>query len=278
MTRTITLATPREKIDFDGERCTPWVTTRILSAHLHRYFSVLDLVQNQRVLDISCGEGYGSALMRANGAANVTGADIDADIIARAGRVYGGAGLTFETADARAPLPFDDQSFDVVVSFETIEHIKEHDEFLGELARVLTSTGTLIISTPDKAQSDPDQPNPFHERELSEDEFLSRVAQYFTHVTPHHQGYVHGSVITGPDCTPQSWKRTGFLDYAEDTQTQRRYILATASNGKAVTLPSGMLHDGAIVATLNRRIKMLETQISELESTGTITPKETDDA
>ena len=58
MTRRITLATPREKIEFDGERCTPWVTTQILAAHLHRYFSVLDLVRGKRL--ISCSIMHGS--------------------------------------------------------------------------------------------------------------------------------------------------------------------------------------------------------------------------
>ena len=276
MTRAISLVKPREKIEFDGERCTPWVTTQILSAHLHRYFSVLDLVQGKRVLDISCGERYGSALMQANGAAEVTGADIDTDIIARAGRVYGKLNLTFRTADARAPLPFETDTFDVIASFETIEHITEHEGFLAELKRVLTPDGTLVISTPDKAQSDPNQPNPFHELELSEAEFLALLERHFDHVTPHHQGYLHGSVFTGPNTKTRNWKRTGFLEYAEDITTQRRYIVATASNDQVTELPSGMLHDGAIVATLNRHIKALETRIEKLEASGEHMPAETD--
>ena len=276
MTRTVTLVKPREKIEFDGERCTPWVTTQILSAHLHRYFLVLDLVQGKRALDISCGEGYGSALMQVNGAAEVTGVDIDTDIIARADRVYGKPSLTFKTADARAPLPFENDAFDVVVSFETIEHITEHEGFLAELTRVLTPDGTLVISTPDKAQSNPNQPNPFHELELGEAEFLALLERHFAHVTPHYQGYLHGSVVTGSGAQTQNWKRTGFLDYEEDNTTQRRYILATASNGQAIELPSGMFHDGAIVATLNRHIEALETRIKELEASGANRPVETD--
>jgi len=278
MSRAINLVKPREKIEFDGERCTPWVTTQILSAHLHRYFSVLDLVQGKRVLDISCGEGYGSSLMEANGATEVTGVDIDASIVARAGRVYGKPNVTFKTADARAPLPFYDDVFDVIVSFETIEHISEHEEFLAELARVLTPNGTLVISTPDKAQSDPNQPNPFHELELNEGEFLDLLKSRFQQVTPHRQGYLHGSVVTGPGKHTQNWKRTGFLDYAEDGTNQQRYILATATNGQATELPSGMLHDGVIVATLNRRIEALETRLRELEASGATAPEETDDA
>ena len=276
MTGSISLAQPSEKIEFDGERCTPWVTTQILAAHLHRYFSVLDLVQGKRVLDISCGEGYGTALMRREGAARVTGADIDMAIIERARRVYGDEGLSFEVADARTTLPFEDQSFDVVVSFETIEHIAEQEGFTAELARVLTPEGILVISTPDAALSPPDIPNPFHAKELDEKAFLALLAPHFAHVTPYRQGYLHGSVLTGPGETMQSWKRTGFLDYAADTDTQRRYIIAVATNGPPATLPSGMLHDGAIVATLNRRIEALEERLKEFEASGAAPPEGAD--
>lgn len=276
MTRSLLLAPPSEKIEFDGERCTPWVTTQILAAHLHRYFSVLDLVPGKRVLDISCGEGYGAALMKREGAADVIGADIDANIIARAGRVYGDEGLSFKVADARAALPFEDDSFDVAVSFETIEHIAEHSDFIAELARVLTPEGVLVISTPDAALSPPDLPNPFHAKELDEAAFLALLTPHFAHVTPYRQGYLHGSVLSGPGEAMQSWKRTGFLDYAADDTTQRRYILATATNGAPATLPTGMLHDGAIVATLNRRIEALEERLKEFEASGCKSPEGTD--
>ena len=277
MTRKVSLASPSEKIEFDGERCTPWVTTQILAAHLHRYFSVLDLIRGKRVLDISCGEGYGAALMHREGAGLVTGADIDSGIIERARRVYGTEGLAFEVADARSPLPFEDDAFDVVVSFETIEHIAEHAAFIGELGRVLAPKGVLVISTPDAALSPPDLPNPFHAKELTENDFLALLTRHFAHVTPYRQGYLHGSVVTGPGETHQSWKRTGFLDYAADSDTQRRYILAVATNGPPATLPTGMLHDGAIVATLNRRIEMLEARLKEFEASGDITPEGAND-
>ncbi len=273
MSRTVSLARPSEKIEFDGERCTPWVTTQILAAHLHRYFSVLELVRGKRVLDISCGEGYGAALLKREGAAEVTGADIDAGIIARAARVYGAEGLSFVIADARTTLPFEENAFDVVVSFETIEHIAEHEGFVAELARVLAPQGVLVISTPDAALSPPDLPNPFHAKELDEATFLSLLAPHFETVTRYRQGYLHGSVLSGPGEEQQSWKRTGFLDYGQDDTTQRRYIIAVATNGAAATLPTGMLHDGAIVATLNRRIEALEEKLKAFETSGVKHPE-----
>lgn len=277
MRRTLSLAQPSEPIPFDGERCTPWVTTHILAAHLHRYFSVLELTRGKRVLDISCGEGYGAALIHREGAACVTGADIDAVIIERATRVYGTDGLSFVLADARATLPFDDGAFDVVISFETIEHISEHSDFIAELVRVLVPDGILVVSTPDAALSPPDMPNPFHAKELNENDFLGLLRTRFAHVTPYRQGYLHGSVLSGPGGDVQSWKRSGFLDYAEDDETQRRYILAVATNGPRATLPTGMLHDGAIVATLNRRIEALEAKVREFEASGAKNPEGADE-
>ena len=107
MTR-VSFAKPREMVDFDGERCTPWVTTPILSAHMHRYVSVLDLCRGQRVLDIASGEGYGAAMLIRNGATSVTGAEIDPTAVDRANRVYDHPGLLFQECDIRQPLPFPD--------------------------------------------------------------------------------------------------------------------------------------------------------------------------
>ncbi len=45
----VSLVNPREMIEFDGERCTPWVSSQILAAHVHRYFSTLNIVQGKRV-------------------------------------------------------------------------------------------------------------------------------------------------------------------------------------------------------------------------------------
>lgn len=266
----ISFARPRERVEFDGERCTPWVETQTLAAHVHRYLSTVDLCKGKRVLDIACGEGYGSAMLVRNGAASVTGVDIDKDVIARAGRIYAHEGLDFLQADIRAPLPFIDNSFDVIVSFETIEHIGEHQFFIDELMRVLTPEGVLVISTPDAAKSDPDLPNPFHEKELSETEFLGLINASFKHVSTFYQGYHLGSVMTASDLAqdvPQNWKRDGFSDYSEDGGAAlRHYVIAVASNVSQKCIPTGLLHDGAIIASLKKRIRVLEAELAQERS------------
>lgn len=266
----VSFATPREMIEFDGERCTPWVDTQILSAHMHRYLSTVELCRGKRVLDIACGEGYGSAMLIHNSAATVVGMDIDRDTVARASRIYAHQGLTFMEGDIRKPLELDDNSFDVAVCFETIEHIAEHQDFLVELSRVLTDDGVLVISTPDSTKSDLKAPNPFHEKELDEQEFLALVNGAFSSVETYYQGYHFGSVMTQSKGTSEAakyWNRAGFLDYVEDGgERQRRYVIAVATNGPAVRLPVGFLHDGLIIASLNKRIHALEAELADAQS------------
>jgi Peptidase C39 family/Methyltransferase domain len=83
---------------------------------------------------------------------------------------------------APTQIPCEDQSIDLVASFETIEHISEHDVFLSEIKRVLAPGGILVISSPHKAeyQKVSEAPNPFHEAELDHDEFVRLITKRFT--------------------------------------------------------------------------------------------------
>ena len=138
-----------------------------------------------------------------------------------------------------------------------------------QLTRVLDPQGTLVISTPDTRKSNPD-PNPYHVRELDETEFLSLVGRHFAHVSHTYQGYLFGSIITGPQAATEGWQRTGFLDYQDDGgDTQRHYIIAAASNAEPAPLPAGTLHDSAIVSSLNKRIRELEAELAELQKAET---------
>lgn len=168
-------------LDFTGERFTPECVREMWYEHWHRYALAQPLVAGRRVLDAACGEGYGSAFLAA-GAAEVTGVDVDAQTIDHARRRYGGRpGLEFRHGSVTA-LPLADASVDVVVSFETIEHLDEQARMLSEFDRVLAPGGCLLISSPDRhaynAQGD-GQPNPFHVRELDRDEFTALLRPHF---------------------------------------------------------------------------------------------------
>ena len=100
------------------------------------------------MLDAACGEGYGSFLL-ARGASQVTGIDISADAVAHARERYQSGNLAFVQASVTA-LPLPDSCVDVVVSFETIEHLTPQREMLAEFRRVLTPSGVLVISSPNR--------------------------------------------------------------------------------------------------------------------------------
>jgi ubiquinone/menaquinone biosynthesis C-methylase UbiE len=144
--------------------------------HVHRYAFACRFVAGKRILDIACGEGYGAAAFQRAGAAHVIGVDISEAACSHASDKYG--------IDARIgsaeQIPLPDASIDVVVSFETVEHVPEPSRFLDECARVLVPGGRLIISTPNKeVYSRPGQPpNPYHCSEMTEGEFLSALQRF----------------------------------------------------------------------------------------------------
>ncbi len=186
---------------FTGERFVPGIDDiELTMEHYQRYYSVLPLIRGKNILDAACGEGYGTALL-AQEAAWVTGVDISPDAIARAKENYGTCrNIEFMEASI-ATLPFADQSMDVVVSFETIEHVPEDIQrrFLDEIARVLKKDGFLIMSTPNKEiYSDrPGYHNEFHIKEFYKEEFLEFLKKRFSDVSLYDQFFENVCIVNG---------------------------------------------------------------------------------
>lgn len=160
-------------LEWTGERYTPWVADPLISyEHLHRYGFAREFVKGKKVLDLGCGEGYGSLIL-AEEAKEVIGADIDQVAVRHASLKYVRGNLRFIQGSI-IDLPIKGKGvFDVIVCFEALEHIREHDELMKEVKRLLRSDGIFIISTPNKhTYSDqPNYQNPFHLKELYLDEF-----------------------------------------------------------------------------------------------------------
>ena len=134
-----------------------------------------------RTLDAACGEGYGSALL-ARSSDTVVGVDISDNAIRHARQRYDQIdGLEFHRADC-TDLPFDDNEFDRVVSFETLEHLAEQDQLLAEFRRVLKPDGFLVLSSPDKATYSDAQGsvNEYHVKELYRDELEKLIGRHFS--------------------------------------------------------------------------------------------------
>src|SRR5262249_33285474 len=166
------------------ERYLPWLDDAYIGyEHLHRYAYATQFVQGKRVLDLACGEGYGSRLL-AQTAESVVGVDIDEQAIRHAGNKYIKSNLRFKKGSITS-IPIEGRNiFDAIVCFEAIEHIDDHEALLQEVKRLLTSDGLFIGSTPNKwAYSDePHYENPFHVHELYLDEFTALFEKYFKQV------------------------------------------------------------------------------------------------
>lgn len=185
---------------FSGERFLPGVIGEIAYEHWHRYAFARRYVRGRRVLDAACGEGYGSALL-AGAAASVIGIDIDREVVARATARYGKPSkLAFQAASITR-LPLDDASIDVVVSFETIEHLSADDQrlMLAEFTRVLAPEGLLVISSPNRPEYSDARgyANPYHLKELDRDELASLLRPTFAAQRWFRQRRYFGSAIWG---------------------------------------------------------------------------------
>lgn len=183
-------------MEFTGERYVPTEAGEIRHEHLHRYAWCARLVEKKDVLDIACGEGYGSAML-AKRARSVKGVDIADSAIQHARKTYHDIrGLEFKVGDA-AQIPLDDDSVDVVVSFETIEHHDRHREMISEVRRVLRPEGLLIISSPNRTVYSElaGHHNEFHVKELDFDEFDAVLKTQFADVSYFGQRLAVGSSI-----------------------------------------------------------------------------------
>ena len=182
-------------LTFTGERFTPEVRGAIGYEHWHRYAVVAPVCAGRRVLDAACGEGYGSALL-AGTALSVTGLDVDAQAIAHARERYAQPNLAFQ-AGSVTRIPLADACVDLVVSFETIEHLAEQHAMLAEFRRVLAPHGALIVSSPNRPvyNESGGEPNHFHVKELDRAELRALLDPLFPQQAWHAQRVTAQSLL-----------------------------------------------------------------------------------
>ena len=264
---------------FTGERFVPGIKdNKLTMEHYQRYLSVQKFVAGKVVLDAACGEGYGSSLL-AQYAKKVTGVDIDAGAIQRAKENYGKQSNVAFQQGSIEKLELADNSVDVVVSFETIEHVSEAIQkgFLDEIDRVLKSDGVLIMSTPNKKiYSDLHQyHNEFHVKEFYHDEFLEFLHRKFSYIKLYNQAFRVVLALNACDGSDEN-----LVSYGENTEydDSGKYYIAVAAHTTIADPKLASIYMGeseeyekniARILTLqeeeevrNRHIKKLDNEIS----------------
>jgi len=165
----------KSKLKDTGERIIPGdpAFNYSFQHHLVAYEWALSFCSGRSVLDIGCGEGYGCNLLAQN-ASRVVGLDSSEEAVNHARNRYQLSNLVFFAGDAYY-LPFADDSFDVVLSFQVIEHLKKPGRHLEEAARVLAQGGIFLLSTPNRVQFGGEfhLKIPFHFREFIPEEIQS---------------------------------------------------------------------------------------------------------
>lgn len=229
---------------FTGERFVPTEEGKIQLEHYHRYAVVRDLVAGKRVLDVACGEGYGSSML-AEVAVAVTGVDISSEAVLHAEATYVKPNLTYLEGSATA-LPFADASFEVVVSFETIEHLAGQAEMVSELRRVLRPEGILIISSPNRPvySEESGEHNEFHVKELDFAEFDALLKVQFPAVRYLGQRMLMGSVIqplsSGPDALRAWHMEAGTIQDGSGQMHDPVYFLAICAASESLLPETGV--------------------------------------
>jgi SAM-dependent methyltransferase len=142
-----------------------------MERHMAAYRFAAERAAGRSVLDAGCGEGYGAAFL-ANVAGRVVGADREEATSVAAARHHHPR-LTFRTFDLAELARFGER-FDLVVSFQVIEHLPDPVGFLRGLVACTNPGGMLIVTTPNRLMSVSE--NPYHLREWTAPELLELAA------------------------------------------------------------------------------------------------------
>lgn len=216
--------------------------------HLHRYQAVSQLVVGKTVLDAACGTGYGTYRL-SKSAKEVFGIDISKDAIDYANSHFKNQNLHYQTMSI-ADLQFDDNTFDVITSFETIEHVTKdlQTQFLQGIKRKLKKDGVLIMSTPNdqllRELSYGSYHNEFHLCEFTESEYIDFLSQYFKYTKIYYQTVTEVSTMVRKGISEGS----GPIFSMAKENNMGRYYVAICSD---YPIPESWTLESALLPELN---------------------------
>jgi len=253
-----------------GERFLPWMEgAEHHYEHLHRYAFASQFVKGKKVLDMACGEGYGSNILSRE-AEYVVGIDIDEKTVRHAHRKYDLPNLKYIIGSVLEVPIKGTKKFDVIICFEAIEHVEEHEKLLSEVKRLLSKEGIFIISTPNKKtySEEPCCVNPFHKKEFYFDEFKNLLEKYFKNVIFFGQKiYVTSNIwsLLPCSCLYKEFvidKKKNEFYFSETDKKNPKYFIAMASDKK---LDQKIIINNYLLDVSNTLIRDMEIQNDDLE-------------
>jgi len=171
-------------LELTGERTLPDVPEENYwyQRHLVVYEWIARRIAGLRVVDMACGEGYGSALLARSGAASVVGVDANPEAHEHAKLRYVRPNLRFE----RNLVETFDEPCDAVVFLQTIEHVRNPDEILERFKTLVGPQGVVYVTTPNVLTLAPEgaakSENPWHIKEYRPEEFRALCQAHFSSV------------------------------------------------------------------------------------------------
>lgn len=235
-----------QKKIWTDERLEPHIFSDTTIEHLHRYAIALEYVSDKKVLDVACGEGYGTNLLSEK-SKHITGLDIDNATINKATSKYKNNNIDFICGNLEV-LPFENEIFDIVVCFETIEHIENYKKALLEIKRVLKPHGLLLISTPDKLNYSDNRnyQNPFHLKEFYQEEFKELINAEFKYCSLLQQEIISSSIMYSKLEHPYKLY-TGTFNKISQYQPVPIFLLLIASNNELPGINNSLFNGKNII-------------------------------
>lgn len=212
-----------------GERMIPEFSTGklVYGEHMVRYGAIADTVKGRVVLDIASGSGYGTKIIAKN-AVKVFGVDVSDEAISYAKAHFAAENIEYIKSDGKI-IPLDDASVDVVVSFETIEHIKDYNFFMKEIKRVLKKDGLLVLSTPNDKEF-PEGAH-YHIHEFIEEELAALVGEYFSNTKNYYQTtWLYNAILPEASQSSEFEEKITTLNLAPVDNSKVLYFYMLCSN------------------------------------------------
>lgn len=219
-------------LDDTGERLIPAKNNDsvVYGEHISRYLSVIDIIRDKVVLDIACGSGYGSQLL-SQYAKSVTGIDNSKEAVSYAKNNYPSNNLTYLKDDAEKLSNIESATMDVVVSMETIEHLRNPEQFVKQVKRVMKPEGIFIVSTPN--DNEYREGNEFHLHEFTLVELKLLMKKYFKKSEYYYQGNALAATLFNEKEMRSEFRNEMLVEKSISVQPEKAiYFIVIAKNGK----------------------------------------------